>query len=86
MPEKLLDGLDVSGLVQHSLTRRIHQNVQFFGTHDELAKKVKAVITKNRDRLIRPPVEVTDWLRATNITMVSPPVNYSFGLGPVSDR
>jgi hypothetical protein len=29
----------------------IHQNVQFFGNHDELAKKVRDVITKNAGQL-----------------------------------
>ncbi len=30
----------------------IHQNVQFFANHDELAKKVRDVIEKNREALL----------------------------------
>ena len=32
----------------------IHQNVQFFANHDELRKKLRDVIEKNRDKLLEP--------------------------------
>jgi hypothetical protein len=32
----------------------IHQSVQFFGNHDELSKRVREVIERNREALFRP--------------------------------
>ncbi|HVN62308.1 MAG TPA: hypothetical protein VMT59_13680, partial [Gaiellaceae bacterium] len=61
----------------------IHQNVHFFGNHDELAKKVSDVITKNKDRLLAPLPETTldlsQWVisRYANIaTAAAPTVTY----------
>jgi hypothetical protein len=45
----------------------IHQNVQFFGNHDELAKKLGEVIARNRERLLPPPVPPQDALSTWSV-------------------
>jgi nucleoside 2-deoxyribosyltransferase len=39
----------------------IHQNVQFFGNHKELAEKISDVVTKNRTTLLAPPTSPGDF-------------------------
>jgi hypothetical protein len=46
----------------------IHQNVQFFGNHTELSKRVTDVIKRNSEILLPEPPEPNQWVQFVNAT------------------